>query len=136
MDLDHPLNCLTFNLLRAGRSAARGFETRLRQLGLTSPQFTALAFLSGFGEIAVGELAARSGSDRTTMTRNLDLLRKRGWIEPAPSKDQRVHSYRLTDAGRETLQAALPLWRAYQRNLVEGLGRNRAAELLDVLGRI
>lgn len=136
MDLDHPLNCLAFNLLRAAKSAARGFERSLRDAGLSSPQFTTLALLGGFGEMAVSDLAERVGSERTTMTRNLGLLEARGWIEPAPSKDHRFRPYRLTAEGRAVLDAAIPQWRDYQRRLVGRLGPERALELLQVLEKV
>jgi DNA-binding MarR family transcriptional regulator len=136
MEFDRPLNCLTFNLQRATRSLVRGFEEAVREAGLTAPQFTTLALLDGFGEMSVGQIAERLGTERTTMTRNLELLADKGWIAPAAAEDQRMRAYALTEAGRRRLAAAMPAWRAYQRRLVEKLGQGQAHEFVETLRKL
>jgi DNA-binding MarR family transcriptional regulator len=136
MDLTHPLNCVTFNLQRATRSLMRGFEAAAKDSGLTVPQFTTLSLLSGFGELSVTGLSERLGTDRTTMTRNLDLLARKGWIAEVAAEDGRLHVWTLTDAGRERLATALPIWRAFQAGLVDRIGADATKAMLTTLAKL
>jgi DNA-binding MarR family transcriptional regulator len=64
--------------------------------------------------------AERLGLERTTLVRNLKLLIEKGWIEPI-SSDGRGVRHRLTEAGREKLEGAIPLWEEAQRRIEEKL---------------
>jgi DNA-binding MarR family transcriptional regulator len=136
MDFLHPLNCLTFNVQRAARSLGRGFEQAVKSAGLTAPQFTTLALLSGYGEMTVGQFAERLGTERTTMTRNLEVLVAKGWIAPLPSGDLRLRPFGLTDAGRERLATAMPAWTDYQTRLVDAIGSGPSETLLHVMAKL
>lgn len=133
MDLTHPFNCLTFNLQRATRSLMRGFEAAAKDSGLTAPQFTTLSLIAGYGQLGVTQIAEMLGTDRTTMTRNLDLLARKGWIAEVATEDGRLHVWTLTDAGRERLATALPVWRAFQAGLVDKIGDSECRTLLETL---
>jgi DNA-binding MarR family transcriptional regulator len=136
MNLTHPANCLTFNLQRTTRRLMRGFEEAAKAAGLTAPQFTTLSLISGFGEITITHLAERLGTDRTTMTRNLDLLARKGWVTEADNDDARLRILKLTRAGEEKLADALPVWTAFQTGLVENIGTDTAQDLLTTLKKI
>jgi DNA-binding MarR family transcriptional regulator len=136
MDLMHPLNCLTFNLQRATRSLARGFEAAAKETGLTAPQFTTLALLDGFGEASVTQIAGKMGTDRTTMTRNLEVLARKGWIAEVASEDGRQHVWSLSDAGRRHLETAMPVWQAFQAGLVDQIGEKPTWFILETLKKL
>jgi DNA-binding MarR family transcriptional regulator len=136
MDLTHPFNCVTFNLQRAARNLVRGFEAAAKESGLTAPQFSTLSLMAGFGEVSVTQFSARMGTDRTTMTRNLQVLARKGWIAEVPAEDGRLHVWTLTEAGRERLAKALPVWQAYQAGLVEKLGEGRVRSVLEALTKL
>jgi DNA-binding MarR family transcriptional regulator len=132
-DLSHPLNCLTFNLQRAARRLARGFEATAKESGLTAPQFATLSLIGGMGEVTVTKLAEQMDTDRTTMTRNLDVLLHKGWIAEAESADARLRILRLTEPGQKKLADALPAWTAFQRRLVGSIGEAASQDLLRTL---
>lgn len=60
----------------------------------------------------MGPVAKLLAMDRTTLTAALKPLERRGLvrIEASPG-DARARILILTDAGRETLAAAVPIWR-------------------------
>ncbi|MGL4238084.1 MarR family winged helix-turn-helix transcriptional regulator [Tabrizicola sp.] len=136
MDMAHPFNCLTFNLQRATRRLMRGFEAAAKDSGLTAPQFTTLSLMAGYGQASVTQIADKMGTDRTTMTRNLDVLARKGWIAEVAAEDGRLHVWTLTDAGQERLRIALPAWRAFQAGLIDKMGNDTAEALLKTLGRL
>ncbi len=134
-DVLEPPACACANLRKAARAVTQVYDEALRPSGLKATQFTVLATLAKRGELPLTKLAEVLVMDRTTLTRNLKPLVAKGWVGTAEAEDQRVRRIALTDAGREVLGAALPLWRGAQAQLAEGLGPERLTELLDDLAR-
>ncbi|HEY4249791.1 MAG TPA: MarR family winged helix-turn-helix transcriptional regulator [Roseomonas sp.] len=105
--------CLCRRVQRAGRVIGRHFDEAFRHLGLNNWQFTLLMALHMPGPPTVNDLAVELGMDRTTMTRNLRPLERRGLLGIHPdAEDGRVRRIVLTEAGRALLAQALPHWRA------------------------
>ena len=123
-------NCLC----QASRSAARGlsavFDRHLRPHGVRITQFTILANLILRGATPVAALAEALGVDRTTLTRNLALLERNGWIETrADESDARTHLISATAKGRAVARDALPGWREAQSAVAAAIGGADAAML-------
>ncbi len=133
MKADSPQNCLTFNLQRAARSAGRHLEAALKPVGLTAQQFTAMAQLAGHGSVETSRLAERMGADRTTVTRNIQVLRERGIVELSETADKRVVALRLSDTGKQLYEEALPRWQAAQNASIARLGDGNLADFLKQL---
>jgi DNA-binding MarR family transcriptional regulator len=74
------------------------------------------------GLIRQSEVGAELQLDDSTLSRNLERMRAKGWLEEVPADDARVHSYRLTEAGRALLEKAIPAWRSAQREAKRLLG--------------
>jgi DNA-binding MarR family transcriptional regulator len=130
MDMQHPLNCLTFATQRAARNLARGLEAALRPVGLTAPQFTTLSLMSPAKPESIAALATRLGTERTTMTRNLLVMTRKGWVESRPRTDAAPGGYVLTAEGQAVLAKALPLWTSHQARMVRQLGEDFAQTLI------
>jgi DNA-binding MarR family transcriptional regulator len=75
-------------------------------------------------------------TERTTITRNLTILEKKGLIVIEPGKDRRERQVTITELGKEALIAAIPLWEAAQAHIEQGLGGDRMGSLLKDLSEI
>jgi DNA-binding MarR family transcriptional regulator len=105
--------CLCLHLQRAARAVARRFDEALRPVGLSNGQYSLLIALNRPEPPRVTDLAQFLAMDRTTLTANLKPLERRGLIEIAQdAEDRRNRRLRLTEAGRDLLVLALPIWRA------------------------
>lgn len=111
-------------------------ETALRPVGLTSQQFSTLTVLRHFKTMCVVELAEKLGVERTTMTRNIEHMHRKSWLEPVKADDQRVRAFQLTDAGLKLQAEALPLWKEQQANFIENLGHNTANGLISLAKKV
>jgi DNA-binding MarR family transcriptional regulator len=60
--------------------------------------------------------------DKTTLSRNLKLLKQKKWIAIAAGADARERRVALTRAGRRRLVAARPAWRKAQEQLRATIG--------------
>jgi DNA-binding MarR family transcriptional regulator len=135
MNFDDPINCLTYNAQRIARSMGRQMEIALRPVGLTNQQFSTLTILKYFKVMSTLELADKLGVERTTMTRNLEQMRLKNWLEPAKAEDQRVRAFQLTEAGSKLQSEALPLWKEQQAYFLESLGDETAKDLVALAGK-
>ncbi len=89
----------------------------LRGHGADAAQFTllfALSKLQGKSQVALTRVL---DLDKTTLSRNLKLLRGKGLIESATVKGQREPGLFLTRAGQQFVAEAKPAWTKAQAEL-------------------
>jgi len=128
--------CVCNRFRRAARLTSKVFDRALKPAGLRTSQFTALVTLDYDGPVAIGELADLMATDGTTLTRNLEVLVRRGLIEDVAADDARVRVVAITGLGKKTYGAALPLWREAQNQVLEAIGSKRWTEMTFELDRI
>lgn len=129
--------CLCLASQRAARLLARRFDRLFAPLGLTNGQFSLMVALSGQWQPRLGELADFLAMDATTLTAAVKTLEKSGRLTLAPdSKDARIRRPALTDAGREVLQLAVPIWRQGHAEVQAGLTGLDAVQLAQDLARL
>lgn len=128
--------CLCLHVQRAARALARRFDDALRPFGLTNGQFSLLMSLNRPTAPTIGEVAQLLVMDRTTLTANLKPLERRKLLDVVvDEKDRRNRRLRITDAGRDALAAAVPVWRRTHDEL-DGLLSNSSARLRADLAKL
>jgi DNA-binding MarR family transcriptional regulator len=130
---DAPCACSRFR--RATRALTRLYDEALASAGLRVTQFSVLRTLERAGRpLSISDLAANVALDRSTMGRNLDVLRRLGLVGFAPdAEDGRSSAVMLTEAGRSAIARALPQWRKAQGEVRRLFG---AARLDRLIGQI
>jgi DNA-binding MarR family transcriptional regulator len=118
-------HCACFNLRRAARAITQLYDHALAPTGLRATQFTLLVALARASAVPFTTLARALGMDRTTLTRNVAPLERDGLLAMRPGPDRRVKLVTISDQGRTTLAAAVPLWEGAQRRITGGLGAGR-----------
>lgn len=125
--------CACTNLRRAAQSVTQIYDDALLPIGLRVTQYSVLRAISKAGTAKITELADWLSLDRTTLTRNLQLLQRLGHIKVVPGRDRRVRAVSLTLEGRDAFQRCIPLWEKGQDRVKRYLGRNRMRSLLQAL---
>jgi DNA-binding MarR family transcriptional regulator len=115
-------DCIATRLRMADRVITQVYDDALRPLGLKVTQVSMLVVAEDRGLIRQSEVGAELRLDDSTLSRNLERMRANGWLEEVSGEDARVHSYRLTEAGRALLDKAIPAWRHAQRKAKQLLG--------------
>lgn len=129
--------CLCRRVQHASRAIGRRFDDAFRPIGLNNWQFTLLMALTAETPHSVNDIAAELGMDRTTATKNLRLLERRGLIEMrVDAQDRRVRRNVLTAEGRSLLAAALLRWRETNDAVAAGLAPDQLLALRRVLDSI
>ena len=114
--------CIATRLRMADRVITKVYDDTLRPLGLKVTQMAMLVVAEDNGLIRQAEVGVELRLDDSTLSRNLERMRANGWLEGVPEGDARVHSYRLTAAGRALLDKAMPAWRSAQSKAKHLLG--------------
>lgn len=111
------LVCACATARQVARLLTQLYDSRLRAAGLEAPQFALLTTLEKQGPSSEAELARRYALDKTTVSRNLKVLERNGWIGSKVPEDRRKRQFSLTAEGRRKLSAAAPLWKKAQQDL-------------------
>jgi len=115
--------CVMQTLRAAARAVTQAYEAALAPHGLTASQFSALVAAALGDGVTMGQLARRLGADRTTLTRVLAPLERRGLIASAAAKgDARSRVVTLSPEGRALLAAAIPDWEDAQARALARIG--------------
>jgi DNA-binding MarR family transcriptional regulator len=124
-------NCTCANLRKVTRVVTQAYDVALKPAGLKATQFSLLATLANRGDTPLTLLATTLLMDRTTLTRNLKPMVRRGLIRIEQEEDQRVRKICLTEEGKQIYETALPLWEGVQLRIVESLGQHRWSRFQD-----
>ena len=130
------LPCACANLRRASRTISRLYNHELRSEKIGITQFTLLMTLDRIGEISQGKLGNLLALDSTSLTRMLELLKKRGWIQEKEGDDRRFRIIHLTAVGRTKFQQSLPHWKRAQRHVEEALGERTIEQLEGMMTQV
>ena len=128
---DAAQNCVCYQARKLSRRITRAYDSALGETGLKITQFTMLAAVVGSGEgRSLTDLADRLGMDRSTFSRNLTPLVKRGLVEHADTLKGRRRNVRATESGCMLFKAAAPAWQRAQDRLRRQLNEAGQAEFL------
>src|SRR5229473_2516882 len=101
--------CACGNIRRTDRVLTQFYDEILAPSGLYVTQFTPLATLAeAAAPISINHLAELLVMDRTTLTRNLELLRKQHLVRIEEGQDRRMRLVFLTQEGEQALRRAWP----------------------------
>jgi len=128
--------CACVRARRASRALTDLYDAALRPVGLKITQFSVLRTLQRLGPVSISALAAEMALERSTLGRNLLLLKRDGLVRLGDASDMREWSVELTSRAVRLLERALPLWEEAQAKVESRLGKKDVATLFDLLARL
>ncbi len=124
--------CACYNLRKASRAVSKLYDDALQPVGLRSTQFVTLLAIFLNEPVGLSPLSREMVADRSTLTRNLNVLERGGMIKSKPANG-RTRTYALTDRGRRVLVEGVPLWEKAQATFVDNLGARTWSGMLNNL---
>ena len=135
-DTSAALRCICFNIRRTDRVLTQFYDEMLTPSGLSAPQFGLLSLIAQMEPVSINHLAEFMDADRTTLTRNLELLVKQRLVQNEAGEDRRIRLVLLTEEGQQALARAWPLWEQAQARIERALGGERFDALLNELATV
>ncbi|OLP58776.1 hypothetical protein BJF93_17065 [Xaviernesmea oryzae] len=119
-------NCLVLNTVAAARTLVRKGDARFKPFGVTVQQFSLLAAIRFNPGEPVMSLAQKIQLDRTSLTRNLDLLERKGLVQRAADAVGNARICELTKEGSVLLDQLLRVWQQAQSEISQGFTEDEA----------
>ena len=123
--------CIAVRLRMLNRVVTNIYDDALRPLGVKVSQMNILVCTGKLGTARPAEVCERLQLDVSTLSRNVERMRVRGWLEVIPDEDGRAQPFRLTSDGCTLLEKAAPAWQKAQTQTKELLGEG----IVDMLGQ-
>jgi|SRR5580698_5999105 DNA-binding MarR family transcriptional regulator len=115
--------CMMMRWRMTNRVLSAIYDEELRPFGLKSSQLSLLVAVAKAGPVRRIELGKLLALDPSTLTRNLQVMLKHGWIEEVPDDgDQRGAPLETTATGRKLLDRIAPAWHRAQARAKKMLG--------------
>lgn len=128
--------CLAVRVRLLSRTLTRLYDEAARPYGLTTAQVGLLIVVTAEGPIQPARIADVLSMDKSTVSRDLERLKAKGWIALEPGEIGHTLLVRVTDAGARLLREVEPAWRQAQaaaRALLSDQGAQELLELTDAL---
>jgi DNA-binding MarR family transcriptional regulator len=128
--------CYCAALRAAARKTTAIYDEALTPTGIGLAQFSLLRKIERGGKLSLSELGRLASLDRSTVGRNIKVLRRMGLIEIGPGDDHREAAVTLAEGGRAVLRDSAPLWQAAQERIEAALGEGGANRLRALLAAL
>jgi DNA-binding MarR family transcriptional regulator len=114
--------CLGVRLRMIHRAVNGIYDNALRPHGLRAGQMTILIGVAYAGSIKPGRLCRVMRMEKSTLSRDVEVLARKGWLAVEPDTEKRGQTLRLSSSGATLLKTVVPAWEQAQREVAELLG--------------
>ena len=129
-------DCIAGRLRILNRVVTNLYDDAMRPLGLKVSQVNILVVTAKFGLAQPAKVCDLLHLDPSKLSRNVERMRAKGWLEVVPGEDARTQPFRLTAQGRRLLERAVPAWERAQRQAEELLGEDGVALLSKTASKL
>ena len=128
--------CIALRLRLLNRGVTNLYDDALRPLGLKVSQLNLLVVTAKLGLAQPAKVCDLLQLDPSTLSRNVERMRAKGWLEVVPGEDARTQPFRLTAQGKSVLERAVPAWEEAQSRATEFLGEDGIALLSKAASKL
>ena len=128
--------CVAVRLRMLNRVITNIYDNALRPLDLKVSQMNILVAAAKMGTARPLEVCEYLHLDVSTLSRNVERMKARGWLEVVPDEDGRSQPFQLTPQGRKLLDKAVPAWSGAQQQVTRTLGDGFVQQLNRAMKRV
>ena len=121
--------CLGVRVRTLNRALTALYDDALRPHGLRVGQLNLLVAVARMETARPGDLCRLLRMDKSTLSRDVELMRRNGWLEVDDSGDRRARPLRVSAEGRALLEEVVPAWQQAQERAGAMLGGEVTAAL-------
>src|SRR5438067_8015763 len=128
--------CVASRLRTLNRVITNIYDHALRPLDLKVSQMNILVVAAKMGTVRPLAACEHLHLDVSTLSRNVERMKVRGWLEVVPDEDGRSQPFQLTARGRKLLESAVPAWSEAQQQVKQVLGDKFVDQLNQAIRRV
>jgi DNA-binding MarR family transcriptional regulator len=125
--------CLAGRLRILNRVVTNMYDEALRPLGVKTSQLNILVAAGKLGVARPADICERLQLDTSTLSRNVERMRAKGWFEVVGDVDGRAQPFRLTTKGHKLVEKAKPRWEEAQKKVRKLLGNETVQTIVDAV---
>ncbi len=125
--------CLAGRLRLLNRVVTNMYDEALRPLGMKTSQLNILVAAAKQGLARPADICERLHLDTSTLSRNVERMKTKGWLEVVGDVDGRAQPFRLTTKGRKLLERAKPGWDEAQKKVKKLLGNDTVKTIVKAV---
>src|SRR5262245_25144949 len=126
--------CLAVRVRLLNRVVTSIYDQALRPLGVTINQLTLLVAITRMQKTTAKRVGSFLHMNPSTISRNLERMRKAGWIRVETGEDARTVCLAVAPSGARLIDRALPYWRKAQERALELIGSSGVNALQHLSG--
>lgn len=130
------LSCVNLQMLRASHSVLKSYDDAYRPFGVKATQLPVLNLLSLNGMATTKEIALQTMTERSVLSRKLQVMHKNEWIEPKYIRNTREKAYTLTEKGQELVNRVMPIRLDVQKKLMSKLSEDEQELLINLCDKL
>jgi len=128
--------CVAVRLRMLNRVITNLYDNALRPLDLKVSQMNILVAAAKMGTARPMYVCEHLHLDVSTLSRNVERMKARGWLEVVPDEDGRSQPFRLTSRGLKLLEKAISAWSEAQQQVKQVLGDGFVEQLNQAMKRV
>ena len=128
--------CIAVRVRLINRVITALYDEALRPFGLRISQANILTAVAHMGEARPAEVSRILRIEKSTLSRDVELMRRNGWVESDPPAGGRNQTVRLTPDGVKLLDRIGPSWEKAQAEAKLLIGQDAEAALRQMAARL
>jgi DNA-binding MarR family transcriptional regulator len=128
--------CIAVRIRLLNRMITNIYDSALSPFGIKLNQISILVFIHLAGEVGYDALCRRLKMEKSTASRNIERMKKKGWLKIVTVRAERRKFLKITPAGEELLGKVQEVWEDAQEKALSLLGEEGAEVLCGIANGI
>ena len=125
--------CIAARLRRLSRITDSYLRKELADFNITENQMNILVVMDKLGRIEQGTIGKRLVLERSTVSRGVQLLEKKGYIKRDSEYRPEIE---LTSEGKELVQSFMPYWERFMDTIYDKIGASGVKQLEELENKL
>ncbi len=121
--------CIAARVRLINRVISALYDDALRPFGLRISQLNILAAVSSMDEARPAEVSRVLRIEKSTLSRDVELMKRKGWLESDPPTGGRNQTIGITPEGKQLLGRIRPSWAKAQAEARRLIGEDGEANI-------
>ena len=128
--------CINLQMMRSSHYILKAYDEAYRPFGVRATQMPVLGAVARRQPVTIRQIADELESERSVMSRKLQVMEKNGWIREDPEASGKEKMFVLTRKGKELIQKILPVRMDVQQHLMSVLTKEELNLLLTLCNKL
>ena len=128
--------CINLQMMRSSHYILKAYDEAYRPFGIRATQMPVLGAVARRQPVTIREIADELESERSVMSRKLQVMEKSGWVAEDPETSGKEKTFVLTSEGKALIEKILPVRMEVQNRLMSALNEDELNLLLTLCNKL